>query len=95
MYPGVIKVEATDEHKLILTFDNGECRLFDLTPYLHVGRYAELRDIDVFKLVSVSFDTVEWENGVDIDPEFLYAKSKQIVTPAGPRHPLRALVTAP
>jgi hypothetical protein len=95
MYPGVIKVEATDEHKLILTFDNGECRLFDMVPYLHVGRYVELRDIDVFKLVSVSFDTVEWENGVDIDPEFLYAKSKQIVTPVGQRSSVREPVAAP
>jgi hypothetical protein len=95
MYPGVVKVEATDEHKLVLTFDNGECRIFAMAPYLHVGRYSELRDIDIFKQVSVSFDTVEWKNGMDIDPEFLYATSKQIVTPVGSRHPLRELVAAP
>ncbi|MFZ1632056.1 MAG: DUF2442 domain-containing protein, partial [Anaerolineae bacterium] len=50
-------------------------RLFDMTPYLDVGRFAELKNIEAFKQVSVSFDTVEWENGLDLDPEFLYTRS--------------------
>ena len=76
MYAGVTEVQATDDYRLILTFDNGERRLFDLRPYLSIGRFAELRDIDVFKQISVSFDTVEWTTGLDIDPEFLYANSE-------------------
>jgi hypothetical protein len=82
MYTGITEVQATDDHRLILRFDNNERRLFDLSPYLNIGRFAELRDIDVFKQVSISFDTVEWENGLDIDPEFLYAKSERIADPA-------------
>jgi len=81
MYAGVTEVQATDDYRLILTFDNGERRLFDLRPYLSIGRFAELRDIDVFKQISVSFDTVEWTNGLDIDPEFLYANSEWIAKP--------------
>ena len=81
MYTGITEVQATDDHRLILKFDNNEHRLFDLSPYLNIGRFAELRDIDVFKQVSISFDTVEWENGLDIDPEFLYAKSERIADP--------------
>lgn len=81
MYPGVTKVQATDDHKLILTFDNSERRLFDIAPYLNIGRFAELKNINAFKQIDVSFDTVEWENGLDIDPEFLYAKSERITEP--------------
>ena len=81
MYPGITEVQTTSDYRLILTFDNRERRLFDLAPYLTVGRFAELRDINAFKQVSISFDTVEWRNGLDIDPEFLYAKSEPIADP--------------
>ncbi len=80
MYRGITEVQATDDHRLILKFDNNERRLFDLSPYLSIGRFAELRDINVFKQIGISFDTVEWKNGLDIDPEFLYAKSETIPT---------------
>lgn len=82
MYTGVTEVHATDDHKLILIFDNSERRLFDMTPYLEVGRFAELKNIETFKRISVSFDTVAWENGLDLDPEFLYARSDRMLEPA-------------
>lgn len=71
-----------DDYTLILTFENKERRQFYMAPYLQVGRFSELRNIAAFKKVSVSFDTVEWENGLDIDPEFLYEASEEIPQPA-------------
>lgn len=82
MYARVTEVQATDDHKLILKFDNNERRLFDMRPYLGIGRFAELRDIIAFKQVGVSFETVEWQNGLDLDPKFLYAKSGELLEPA-------------
>lgn len=79
MYNGIVDVQATDDYMLILTFENNERRRFDMAPYLHVGRFSELRNVAVFKKVSVSFDTVEWENGLDIDPEFLYEESEEVL----------------
>lgn len=81
MYARVTAVQATDDYKLILTFDNQERRSFDMRPYLTVGRFSELRDMKLFKQIGVSFDTVEWQNGLDLDPEFLYAKSVEILEP--------------
>ena len=78
MYRGIKEVHATKDHKLVLCFDNNEHRLFDITPYLNIGRFVELKNMDIFKTVRVSFDTIEWENGLDIDPEFLYDKSEKI-----------------
>lgn len=81
MYARITAVQATDDYQLILTFDDKERRLFDIKPYLTTGRFAELRDIKVFKRVGVAFDTVEWQNGLDLDPEFLYAKSVEMPEP--------------
>ena len=75
MYREVKKVKATDNHELILDFDNEEKRVFDAKPILSYGRFSELEDLSAFKRVHISFDTVEWENGLDLDPEYLYEKS--------------------
>jgi hypothetical protein len=75
MWLSVKHVEATDDHKLILTFENSERRCLDVSPFFDCGRFAELKDITEFKKVRVVFDTIEWENGLDLDPEFLYEKS--------------------
>ncbi len=78
MYKSITDVIPTDDYKLILSFDQSEKRIFDLTPILGFGKFSELQDLNVFKKVHISFDTVEWENGLDLDPEYLYEKSKQI-----------------
>ena len=72
MYLAVKDVKAMDNYKLILTFENNEKRLFDMTPYLELGVFKTLKDENLFKTVKVSFDTIEWSNGADIDPETLY-----------------------
>lgn len=75
MYLSVKEVKALDEYKLLLTFENGELRLFDMNPYLEKGIFRELKDISLFKSAKVNFDTVEWGNEADIDPETLYEES--------------------
>ena len=79
MYLAVIDVKPLSDYQLELTFENGEKRLFDMKPYLDKGIYKELKDESKFKSVRVSFDSIEWCNQADIDPEFLYAKSKEFV----------------
>ena len=75
MYLAVIKVKPLDDYKLELTFKNDEVRVFDMKPYLEKGIYKELKDKNKFKSVKISFDSIEWCNQADIDPEFLYEKS--------------------
>lgn len=78
MYLAVKKVIPTDDYKLILTFENNETRIFDMYPYLNKGVFRELNDINLFKTVKVSFDSIEWLNEADMDPETLYEESKEI-----------------
>jgi len=79
MYLAVIDVKPLDNYKLELTFENEEKRLFDMKPYLNKGIYSELKNKNMFRTVRVSFDSIEWANKADIDPEFLYEKSIEYV----------------
>lgn len=76
MYHGVKSVEAIEDHQLVIRFDNDERRVFDLKPLLAIGRFRELIPPQAFRKVRVAFDAVEWENGLDLDPEYLYDQSK-------------------
>ena len=78
MYLAVKSVKPISNYNLILTFDNGEKRQFDMNPFLDKGIFRELKDISKFNSVKVSFDTIEWDNEADIDPEVLYKYSIKI-----------------
>lgn len=78
MYTTVESVEPLEEYKLRIRFKNGEVGIFDLSPYLSIGKFAELKDRSLFRSVRVNFDSIEWANQLDIDPEFLYEKSIKV-----------------
>ena len=78
MYFAVKEVKPQDNYILILTFENGERRQFDMKPYLDLGIFKELKDLILFKTVKTSFDSIEWDNEADIDPEILYLESSKI-----------------
>jgi hypothetical protein len=75
MYLSIIDVEVLNDYKLLLTFENKEKKIFDVSPYLDIGNFKELKNSSLFKTVKVNFDTIEWANNLDFDPEFLYEKS--------------------
>jgi len=78
MYFAIKDVKPQDNYLLLLTFENGEKRQFDMKPYLNIGIFHELNDLKLFKTVKTSFDTIEWDNEADFDPEVLYQKSIKI-----------------
>ncbi|MFA9389951.1 MAG: DUF2442 domain-containing protein [Prolixibacteraceae bacterium] len=78
MFFAVKEVEAQDNYLLLLTFVNGEKRQFDMKPYLEFGIFKELKDLKLFETVKTSFDTIEWANEADFDPEVLYHKSIRV-----------------
>ena len=75
MYYAVINVQPLNDYLLQLTFKTGEQKLFDMKPYLNIGIFKALKDESIFNTASISFDTVEWSNKADIDPETLYKNS--------------------
>ncbi|HMB00518.1 MAG TPA: DUF2442 domain-containing protein [Spirochaetota bacterium] len=79
--PKITSITPNCDYTLTLKYGK-EKRVFDMKPFLKIGLYKQLTDINVFKTAKISFDTIEWENGIDIDPEFLYTKSKSLATEA-------------
>jgi len=78
MYLAIRDVKPQDNYLLLLTFENGEKRQFDMKPYLDFGIFQELKDLRLFKTVKTSFDSIEWDNEADFDPEVLYQKSQRV-----------------
>ena len=59
MYLAIIEVKPTKNYQLLLTFENGEKRQFDMKPYLDFGIFQELKDLRIFNTVKPSFDSIE------------------------------------
>ena len=72
MNPRIISVKPEEGYKLILTFDNGEEKIFDVTPVLGIGRFSELRDPALFNSVRPIMGTIQWSNGLDLCPDMLF-----------------------
>ena len=72
----VVSVECEEDYVLTVAFENGEKGLLDMKPYLDFGIFGKIRDPKVFGSVRVSFDTIGWETGADLDPEFVYEKCR-------------------
>jgi len=74
----VVAVKANEDFSLDLKFNDGSVKRFDVKPYLDMGVFRELKDVDYFKQVKVAFGTVQWPHEQDISPETLYLESTPI-----------------
>jgi len=72
MFLEVSKALYLDNYRILLTFNNGDTRTVDLQNELNGTVYEPLRQLDYFKNFQVKFNTIEWSNGADYAPEYLY-----------------------
>ena len=72
-------VQPLDNYKLLLTFNTNESKVFDMNEYLDHGLFTQLKSKELFDTVRISFDTIQWANGLDLCPEILYEKSERIL----------------
>lgn len=79
LQPRLVKVEPIAPLKLQLTYENGEIKIFDVSPYATGPWYGELKEDAYFRTVRILPDGVgiEWGNGQDIAPHELYECSTQ------------------
>lgn len=64
-----------DGYKIELFFSNNEHGVIDLHDIInkdHRPIFRELQDVNKFRQFKVDMDTIVWENGLDLAPEFLY-----------------------
>lgn len=73
-----IKVKPLDDYRLMIDFNTGERKIFDVKPYFKEPFYAKLQDGNSFNQVFVDDVTVQWANGCDIAPHELYDYSVKV-----------------
>ena len=86
----LVSVKANDDYTLLLEYDNGEKRLYDVKPL--DGEFAFLKPMEVFKRVYIddcgcvawdknpAIDSNKvWSNKIDLCPDSCYLDSKEVV----------------
>jgi len=76
--PRVNSVVPLEDYKLLLTFDNGERRIFDAKRLLDMKAFAPLKNKPFFNLVRIEHDTISWPEDIDYCPDTLYMQSAPV-----------------
>ncbi len=86
MLKHVETVEPLDGYRLHLCFDDGAEGIVDLADLVQQGGvFTPLRESSFFRQVRVNPDsrTIEWPNGVDLDPDVLHGEVTGIAPLSG------------
>jgi len=77
LQPKILEVIPMPEMCLLLKYENGEVKQFDVSPYATGSWYGELRQKSYFNSVRLLAGGVgiEWPDGQDISPHELYEQS--------------------
>ncbi len=59
-------------YKIVFKFNDGREKTIDLEDELWGEVFEPLKDINLFKRFTLNPFTIQWENGADFAPEFLY-----------------------
>ena len=77
MIPRLKSVKRKRNHQLLVKFENGENRLFDVSPWLRDRQYQKLNDKEVFKSVRIEDGDICWDYNVRFNSELVYFRSKE------------------
>ena len=72
LQPKVLNVAPLSDYRVMLVFDTGEQKIFNVAPYINGEWFGKLKDIHLFNTVRVVGNTIEWADGQDIAPHELY-----------------------
>ena len=78
----VTDAKALPDYRLWVQFSDGSNGDIDLRELIFSDRrpiILELRDSDKFAAIRVDMDTVVWDNGFDLAPEYLHSRLKERV----------------
>lgn len=73
----VIDVDYIKDYELLITFNDSIKKKVDLKPFLTGKVFGELLDKNKFIQYGLTRNTIEWANGADLAPEFLYENGTQ------------------
>ena len=71
-------VIANKDYTLLITFANGEKKIYNARPLLKKPIYSQLNNLGFFLGAKADCGTVVWNDDVDIAPEHLYEMSMPV-----------------
>lgn len=74
----VVNVDYIKDYIVNLKYSNGEKKRVDFFPLLKSGKKQELLNKNNFILFGLNHWTLEWYNGVDFAPDFLYQQGVSV-----------------
>ena len=74
----VVNVDYIKDYTVDLKYSNGEKKRVDFFPLLKSGKKQELLNKNNFILFGLNHWTLEWYNGVDFAPDFLYQQGVSV-----------------
>ena len=76
--PRLTAVEPLNNYQLLLTWTNGEKRIFDGNKLFHHKVFEPLKNKAFFSNVKIFNGTITWANDIDYCPDTLYLESVPI-----------------
>lgn len=80
MFLHITSVNYLSEYKVRVIFDDGVTKDIDLSQELYGEVFEPLKDKSFFRQVTINpeTNTIEWPNGADFAPEFLYEIGREV-----------------
>jgi hypothetical protein len=75
MLLNIVKAKYLDEYRILVVFNNREEKIVDLKKTIFNDSreiFKPLREKAFFQKFKIKFNTIEWQNELDLAPEFLY-----------------------
>jgi hypothetical protein len=80
-YPKVKYASASDDHTLVVVFENGEKKRYDVAPLFDNEMFAPLRNPALFRAVEVEKGgyAVVWNSAIDISEYELWQHGETVL----------------
>ena len=76
MFLEISDAKYLGDYKISLIFNTGESKTVDLYAELIGEIFEPLKDKSYFQSFKIKYSTIEWNNGADFAPEFLFELGK-------------------
>ena len=73
--PDASTVQVLSDYRLLITFANGEKKVYDMSELLYLPVYQKLKNPHIFAAVRVQRGVVCWDDMTDLAPETAYFSS--------------------
>ena len=69
----IVKATYLSDYSVRFLFADKTLKDFDFRPYLNLGIFNELKDVNLFKKFNLENNTITWCNGeIDFAPDTIY-----------------------